>query len=387
MRIMYLHAAGILGGSERVFLDLFTRLPKQEQDQAIIVIPSAGPFGSEIRRLNSRTQIIILPFPLWTSKATQKRPLLSLLYIATALPAVWSFTRKLSLLVQEKAVAVIYSNGVKFHLLSLLIRSQSKAKLVWHLHEFFPKMSYVLKFLNVFKNGPELILANSHSVLEHFARLKPEHWNSKQLTVHNGVDTRIYSSTNEPNSGHVILTMIGMLTAWKGQHLFLEAASALTARYKNLKFLIVGDEVYETHGEIGYRAKLEELVKKLNLADFVEFRGFVKDLTDVYEQSDIVVHASQRPEPFGRVIIEAMAFARPVIATRGGGVIEIIRDGIDGLLVEMGSVYELSQAMERLIQKEPLRRSLGRQARDRVVQHFSADAFATRVHAALQELA
>jgi glycosyltransferase involved in cell wall biosynthesis len=125
--------------------------------------------------------------------------------------------------------------------------------------------------------------------------------------------------------------MFGRLSEWKGQHILIEAISQI----ENVQALIVGDTSYES---TDYEQKIRALVDSLGLTARVKFLGFRTDIAELMDVSDAVVHASTQPEPFGRVIVEGMARARPVIATSGGGVDEIVVHEETGLLVEAGDV-------------------------------------------------
>jgi glycosyltransferase involved in cell wall biosynthesis len=132
--------------------------------------------------------------------------------------------------------------------------------------------------------------------------------------------------------------LIGRISPWKGQHVFLRAAARVLKRFPEARFVIAGAAIF---GEEAYEKQLHRLVRELAIADQVDFLGFSTDVPSVIEGLDVVAHASTLPEPFGQVIIEAMASAKPVVATLGGGVTEIIDDNITGLLVPMGDDQEM----------------------------------------------
>src|SRR6266404_5373723 len=128
--------------------------------------------------------------------------------------------------------------------------------------------------------------------------------------------------------------MIGMLLPWKGQTVFLRAAARVLERFPHACVLVVGGP---PSGGEGYARELRNLARELGIGDRVIFTGLRSDVADILPVLDIVVHASVDPEPFGRVIIEAMALRRPVVASRAGGPTEIIEDGKTGLLVAPGA--------------------------------------------------
>lgn len=105
----------------------------------------------------------------------------------------------------------------------------------------------------------------------------------------------------------------------------------------------------------------------------MEFKGFCDDVARAINSLDIVVHASIIEEPFGRVITEGMLGAKPVIATRGGGVPEIVLDGVTGLLVPMGDVAGMAEAVCRLVAEPALRLRMGGAGKQRVLEHFTTE--------------
>lgn len=378
MNLLFLHTSSILGGSERSFLDLLNGISRDPSFELTIALPSDGPLREEAQAIAPQSRLARIPFPGYTERATQKNPWLSLLLLATAAAPLGRYIQSYKTLLQSRQIDCVYSNGIKCHLSSLLLRRFRDFRLVWHLQDFFPTVPYVRAFLNLHKRGPDAVIANSNAVLEQFREIMPKHWTPNLSTVYNAVDPNTYQP-GRFESNEIVVTIVGMLTPWKGQHLFIQAATELSRLFPEAKFMIVGDEVYKTQGETGYKSHLQDLVRSGGIEDRVEFTGFVRDLSGIYARSDIVVHASLKPEPFGRVIIEAMSCQKAVVATRGGGVPEIIRDGVDGVLVDMGNASQLSAAIRRLIEKKDLRESLGRQARARVLSQFTSSHFSSQI--------
>jgi glycosyltransferase involved in cell wall biosynthesis len=131
-----------------------------------------------------------------------------------------------------------------------------------------------------------------------------------------------------------IISIFGRIVQWKGQKEFIVAMSQVIKEMPDCIGLIVGDI---SDGGKKYLNEIKELVKKLHIEDKIIFTGYTKNVAEYMATSDIVVHASIEPEPFGLVVIEAMAMKKPVIATKGGGPLDVITDGKNGLLVEMGN--------------------------------------------------
>jgi glycosyltransferase involved in cell wall biosynthesis len=171
--------------------------------------------------------------------------------------------------------------------------------------------------------------------------------------------------------------IFGRIVGWKGQKQFIEAA-ALVSERSNAQFFVVGET---TDGEDDYYSEVLRTIKNLGLGDRVVFTGYVESVYDYYALMDVVVHASILPEPFGRVVLEAMSQGKPVIAATLGGPRECITEGEDGFLVDPWDRDALANRILQVIQDAQLREKLGRAAKHKVEQHFGKQAYGTRIAA------
>jgi len=121
------------------------------------------------------------------------------------------------------------------------------------------------------------------------------------------------------------------------------------------------------------------------LNDRIHFLRFQPDPWRLYPEFDVVVHFSVRPEPFGRIVVEAMACGVPVIAARAGGPIEIVEHGVSGWLVEPGNVQALADTMVLSLAAD--REAVGAAGRRTAEANFSAERFAAEVAAAVRRAA
>ncbi|MFI5310981.1 MAG: glycosyltransferase [Gemmatimonadales bacterium] len=182
-----------------------------------------------------------------------------------------------------------------------------------------------------------------------------------------------------PEQGPLV-GMVARLQRWKGVHVLVEAMAAVHDARPAARAVIVGGP-HET--EPTYARQLEERVRALGLEDVVRLAGFQANVPEWMQAMDVVVHASDR-EPFGLVVVEAMALGKPVIAGSAGGPAEIITDGEDGLLVPFGDVSGLSRAILGLLDDPPRALRLGAAARTRA-RAFDDRTYAAKVIAALRE--
>ena len=155
---------------------------------------------------------------------------------------------------------------------------------------------------------------------------------------------------------------------WKGQHIFIEATALVRNRFPEARFQIIGAPLF---GEHEYEKALRRQVAELGVGDRVAFLGFREDVPALLAQADIVVHASTLGEPFGQVVIEGMAAGKPIVATNGGALPEIVLPGETGLLVPMGDAPTLAVAIESLLANPSWGAALGAAGRRRVHERFT----------------
>src|SRR5262249_38304028 len=154
--------------------------------------------------------------------------------------------------------------------------------------------------------------------------------------------------------------IVGPLVSWKGQDVFLRAAKRVLEKVPDAYAFVVGRVPSE---ERGYGETLRDLAAELGIADRVIFTGYRADIPDVLRLLDVVAHASVIPEPFGRVIAEAMAMGRPVVASSAGGPTEIIEDGRTGFLVAPRDDEALAARITELLQDPAKATRVGEAAR------------------------
>lgn len=164
--------------------------------------------------------------------------------------------------------------------------------------------------------------------------------------------------------GIPVVMLPGRLTRWKGQTVFLDAIARLGRR--DVQYLMVGSE-----GSRGaYRKELEQLIANRGLSAIVHVIDDCNDMPAAYMLTDVVISASTDPEAFGRVIVEAQAVGRPVIATDHGGARETVLEGETGWLVKPGDGAALAEAINRALALTPADRE---RLKDRAVAHVRAN--------------
>jgi glycosyltransferase involved in cell wall biosynthesis len=153
-----------------------------------------------------------------------------------------------------------------------------------------------------------------------------------------------------------IIGIIGNVRKWKGQEVVIHALPAIVARFPDVLCLFVGDVTPE---DISYERYLQNIIEELGIRGHVLFTGYCPNVANALNAMKIAIHASIEPEPFGRVLLEAMAMKKPVVASRDGAVPEIVVEGVTGFTFTPGNSAELAERVLYLLEEENMIRSFG----------------------------
>jgi glycosyltransferase involved in cell wall biosynthesis len=208
--------------------------------------------------------------------------------------------------------------------------------------------------------------------------------NNRAVLINNGIpQNRIPSQECKPRiAENVQVGLIGRLSPIKGQDVFIKAARIVLQTRKNVHFLIIGDDESGAYTE--YVQSLKQLVVDNHLEKDVEFYGYIENSGKILDKIDISVVPSVR-EPFGRVIIESMAYCKPVVATNAGGALDIITADT-GILVPVNDVKAIADAIEFLVDNPVIRHRMGSAGRERVIKHFTLEKTLTKIYELYEQL-
>ncbi len=175
----------------------------------------------------------------------------------------------------------------------------------------------------------------------------------------------------------LLIGFFGRIIEWKGVREFIFALNSLNKQFKQFRAIIVGDS---SDFADSYYKEVKDLVESLQLKDKIVFTGYQEDVVPFIRMMDVVVHSSITPEPFGMVIIEAMACSKPVVASNvGGGPLEIVIDGETGFLVDPKDSDKIASALIKLLQDSNLRERFGESGRLRVKSNFDSKIQADKI--------
>jgi len=354
LRILHISSARSIGGGERHLIDLTSGLVERGHEVFV-----ALRRGAPVKQLLSS----IAPDHIF------EIGLRHALDFGSAL--------KLSKIIRENKIEIVHAHLARdYPLAALAMRHNSGVQLVLTRHVLFPLGKiHVLTFLRVSK-----IIAVSHAVARALSK-QPRFPKEKIRIVHNGIDVGRIDEQLERFDREIVLGKLGLplhrplvasvgeLNPLKGHEDFIAAASKVALQNGEVDFVIVGDD--RANGK-EYREKLEKAAVASGLGNRLHFVRWVDELASFMKAADVFVSASYT-ESFGLAILEAMACATPVVATRTEGAQELIEAGKSGLLVDVGKTDELASAILRLLDDGSLRRRLGGEAAIHARERFGLD--------------
>ncbi|MFO0986246.1 MAG: glycosyltransferase family 4 protein [Alphaproteobacteria bacterium] len=283
----------------------------------------------------------------------------------------WRNVRPLAALIARERVDLVHARSRAPAWSARAAARRAGVPFVTTFHGTYNFKTWFKKRYNAIMASGDRVIAISEFIAEHVKthyRVPAE----RIEVIHRGVDLDIFAPQAVPVArilalaqrwrlpdGVPVVMLPGRLTRWKGQTVFLEALARL-ADLDCMGVVVGGDQ-----GRTGYREELEGRIAALGLETKVRLVGDVNDMAAAFMLADVVVSASTDPEAFGRIVVEAQAMGRPVIASNHGAAPETVRDGVTGWLVPPGEAAALADA---------IRRALGLTAEQRQAMAAAAEA-------------
>jgi glycosyltransferase involved in cell wall biosynthesis len=390
MRIAFLSASGQLGGAERLLVELIAGLSEARPSWDIHLVTAAdGPLVARAAAAGAHTHVLLFPAALarvgdagnaWGTAIGLG------LHGPASLAGSVRYVRALRRLLRQLAPDLVHCNGFKMDLLGVWARPAG-VPVVWHLHDFVTARPLMARLLRLHAGRCAFAITNSDAV-----RRDAEQVLGSVLRLHvvwNGIDVDAFTPEGPgldldrmahrpgPPAGSVRVGLVATMGLYKGHDVFLRAVAAL--RGEPFAAYVVGGRIYETDGSQVEPDSLTVLARTLGVDDIVAFTGLVADPAAAMRTLDVVVHATTRPEPFGLVIAEAMACARPVVVSAAGGAAEIIEDGTDALGFTPGDSAALAERLRTLVRDPALRARLGAAGRRSAVAKFDRRRMAEQI--------
>lgn len=375
--VFFDHTAHWSGGEISLF-NLVTHLDRSRY-RPVVVLFDDGPLRERLDEAGIETRIRRLGREV-TGASKDSLGVRSALQ-PRKIAEVWRFIRQLRRILKTERAAIAHCNSLKADILGGVAAKWAGVPCIWHVRDRIADDYLPAKVARAFRVLarviPTQVITVSRAGLEAL-QLPPS---SRAVAIHNGTALEKFDMGKTPApfsrfDGGITVGIVGRLTPWKGQHIFLEAAAKVREQFPQARFQIVGAALFD---EGDYEQQLHALTAQLGLEDAVEWLGFRSDVPELVMQMDVLAHASTTGEPFGQVIIEGMAAGKPVVATNGGGVPEIVLDGETGYLVPMGDAAALAEAILKLCNAPENAVAMGTAGRKRATLHFSIEATAQNV--------
>jgi glycosyltransferase involved in cell wall biosynthesis len=372
--ILFLQSTTEIGGAETVLLNLFAASAELRARALIVTLGfGQGDLPRRLRELGA--EVVELEMPR--------------LRFAWRLPPVLAAVRRLA---RDRGVRAIVGNGGHPQVVGGALARLSGAKSVFMAHMIYPSP--------LWKNDPrdvvalagpcDLILAVSKAARDAAQKLRPGVpvrllYNATPLVDVPAEDSRAARRELGVADDELLIGVFGRLQRWKGQDIFVRAAAMVARQRPRTRFAVVGGSVFGLEPE--FLEALKRDAAAAGLADRLVFTGFRTDVPRLMAACDIICHTTRVPEPFGLVVLEAMAQGRPVIATQGGGPSEMIESASQGVLIPPEDSAALAAAITALADDPEARRRIGVAARERVKAQFTPEVAAATFLSYLDELA
>jgi len=381
--VVYVQPTSEVGGSDIALYNLVSHLDRRAY-RPVVVVPRPGPLVPMLQAAGVRT----LVHPMLQLRPV-KDPAYQLRYLAGFGATVVGLVR----LLRRESADLVHTNSL-YSLYGAWAAWAARVPHVWHVREIPDAPRSLCELLAAMALRRSVrVIPMTEAVGELFKRrrAKPQ----QVQAIPDGIDlTRFHPGVRGDRirdalgtaPGVPLVGFVARLDPWKGADVFVRAAAAVASRYPNARFLVCGGEL---PGYGAYAASVKELARSLGLGDRIAFTGWtyrLDDIPEVMAAVDVLVHTSVRPEPFGLVLVEAMATAKPVVAAADGGVPEVVEAGVTGLLVPPGDSEGVADAIVSLLTHSSMAAAMGWAGRQRAERLFEVGGYARRIEGLYDEV-
>lgn len=372
LKILVIDDVAEIGGAEVSLISLLQNYNRQKY-RLIPVIPGRGGLSRRFDELRIPYKIVKM-----NRLEDTRNPIVLLFYIFRFIIGVMTIT----FLAKKENICLVHTVTQRAHLYGGVAAKLCGIPFVPWLQDY-PTNIWIRAMLQlILKFTASVIVVNSRSTEKMYAGDRKI--TSKTTLIYPPTEMRLFNPDISPikvkkelglSDNYPIVGLIGHINPVKGHTVFIEAAKYVIEQFPAARFLIIGGIVF--HKDVAYANQLKKLAREKRLTNEVVFLGFRSDVPEIIASLDIFVLASLT-EPFGKVVVEAMAMKKPVVATRVGGVPEIIEHGKSGILIPPGDAMTLAEAITKVAKDENRARKIGVVGRRTVIRKFNLGNFLQR---------
>jgi glycosyltransferase involved in cell wall biosynthesis len=354
LRVAYILNSAKVGGANRSLICLWEAL-RNTKIKPFIVGLEDGPISEDLKSTGFNYTV------LKTTQLEISKPLGGL---TSLLRIVWYL--------KKKEISIVHANDVLTARLFALAAKIQNIPILCHIH--FDQGKELHEWVFRYFPKPDAFLFCSAGLQKEVgARILKKCPFAFQEVVHNAIDLERFP-VRKTNNKIPRVGIIANLWKVKGHEDFLKMASILIEDGRSIAFDVVGGDLSNT----GRIDELRMYAKNLGIQNHVTFHGYVSDVTGILCDLDIVV-CSSHVEPFGICLIEAMASGKPIVATKVGGIVEVVKNDQTGILVDPRNPDQLAKAVAILLDNKDMNRAFGRNGRNRVEKYFSKEAYGRKM--------
>jgi glycosyltransferase involved in cell wall biosynthesis len=375
MKILFYNHTAQVSGAERMLLMILSRLDR-DRFSALVVCPGQGPLQEMVKDLDVESECV---------NGLEARFTWRVDTLVRYCKSFFGVIRQLRGRVVAAEPDLLHANSIRSGLVATAATIGLGTPVVWHLHDLLPRhpLSTAIRAFAALSKRTRMI-AVSQAVAKNFrGRLAPL-LNNRVSVILNAIDLDKFQLDEMAKrkickelrfrKSDLAIGIVGQITPRKGQLELLRAFGETLAQVPNSVLLIVGAPMFNRDDE--YLELLKQTTAELGIENKVRMLGARSDIGTVMQALDLLV-VNSSAEPFGLVILEAMACGTPVLATAVDGIPEIITHDEDGWLVRAGDEKALTRAIAHLYPRSLLRERLAERGRHDVAARFSVERYMT----------
>jgi len=373
--ILFLDQQSWVGGAQRVLESVLASLGTEFDP--IVAFPNHGPFRTALNERGIET----LTIPIGIYQSGKKSWLEMAAFVVRSVLCGF----RAAVIIRRRRVSLVYINGPRCLPAGVIASWLTGRPSLFHLHLILTRKAEVLLTTFLLRQVPQIVAcsrAAAKSFLNEDVRLS-----GKTEVLYSPVSGPFISVSERQTAPHFTVGIVGRITEVKGHHVLLQAAGKLPPEIRaRIRILIVGAPEPNSRPDGRYADDLRAIALQYGLQESIVWTGYQPDPGPLYALMDVLVHPALWAEAMGLVILEALQRGIPVIASRIGGIPEIIDDGTNGLLVPSGDSEALSQALAHFIDNGALRQRLQEGARAGVDARFTLQNFSPRIRFLVRRL-